>query len=801
MNVLRQSEWEFPSWLIASKVEPDRQDISIVDRPRLLKRLDDSLEKKLALICAPAGFGKTVLMNTWRDHLLERRVRVAWLSLDGDDNQAGVLATYLAFALHRAGLQSDTNDLSAQQVGEHTAAKAVIGNLASALAADGRQFVLMLDGTEWIGDDGAVAVVDSMLKYFPKNIQIVLAGRSKGHFRVSDLRLHGSIAELDADDLKFTPPETRLFLEPELDKVQLREAEKIAEGWPVALRFLKMALVVDDDRKLLLQQFAGTRPEISDYFTEQVRDSLPAEQEKLLSDASILECIDSRSVDFVRDRTDSQVLLDDMQELNGFVVSDTDDQKLYRIHPLLKDFLSHQLKVRHPDRYQALHRRAAEWIAQKGHMLRAMKYALEIGDAEMAADIVEAYGGLTNWDREGVVRLRAVHSLLPDRVIVSRPRLHLIRALVFLKDGRLTDARQILQHVRDRSADSDDEYLRYEIAVVAATIHFYEGSDPTTLLPELMLAIQSGNEDLEVRTAFFHTLVCVAGLQYGRFRDARESANKGIASGMSFSAAYFHLHLGALNLAEGRFQDAISEYRKAQAIYRRDFRDDKDMKLVANVLTAEWHFERNDLATAKRLLGDTNKRLVHGEAWYEIYAAGYTTSSAIAYELEGLPAAREEIEGAVEYIQKEGLKRLKRLVVANSCGFLTRSGEAVEARKLVQENGLSLDEYKVLSDDNRLIRERFGIVPALCRLLIAENRFQQAVRELSLFIDIERRINHRRAILKYSLLLSLALFRTKKRRRGVRPLDRRALRSPKRGIRQTRAGRGADDRGAAGSLP
>lgn len=195
------------------------------------------------------------------------------------------------------------------------------------------------------------------------------------------------------------------------------------------------------------------------------------------------------------------------------------------------------------------------------------------------------------------------------------------------------------------------------------------------------------------------------------------------------------------------------------------------MKLVTNVLTAEWYFERNDLTRARNLLGDTNARLVHGEAWYEIYAAGYTTSSAIAYEHYGLEAAGQETEGALEYVQREGLKRLRPLLMANSCGHLTRSREIARARTLVQESGLSLYEYRVAANENSLIRERFGIVPSLCRLLIAEKRYKQAIDHLSYFVELEKELGHNRAALKCSLLLSLALYSAKKRRSSFEILN------------------------------
>ena len=753
----------FPAWIIKSKIEPEEHLVSLIERPRLIQQLNDGLRKELTLISASAGYGKTALLSHWRRDLLDQGINTAWLGLDEDDNQPGVLATYLCFSLHSIGLSSAIDEMSEGDFGPHLDPRSVVGMLATAIAMSEERFVLMLDGFESLKAESTKSVVEPLLRYLPKNIHIVIAGRTKGLLPLSDYRLNDALKELNADDMKFTYLEMTNFLEPLLDKTQIKQVARISGGWPIALQFMKIALTNSHDRKALLRRFRGTREEFRSYFSEHFLNFVPEAQQEFLTEVSILDYIDAESADFIRNRTDSQLFLDEMQDLRGFLVREETDDCIYRLHPLLREFLQHHFKLHFSDRYRSVSLRAATWAANKGHVIRAMKYALEVGDKEAAARFFESGGGLTRWDREGMARLRTIHSLLPDDIVVSRPRLHLIRALVLLKDGNLTEARQILQHVRSLNAASTDARLNYEITVLASGISFYEGSDPAAYIPELKAALDANDDQHDAQSAFLYITICVSGLQYGRFTEAREAANSGISIGLPFQDAYFHLHLGAINLAEGHVHEAISEYRKAQVIIRRDFPDDKDMKLVANVLTAEWYFERNDVTRARNLLGDTNTRLVHGEAWYEIYAAGYTTSSSIAYELHGLDAARKETEGANEYVQREGLRKLRHLLVANSCGHLTRSGDITKARTLVQESGLSLDEYKIPTDENSLIRERFSIVPSLCRLLIAEKRYKKAIDELCFFIDIEKAIKHTRAVLKYSLLLSLALYRAKQR--------------------------------------
>ena len=767
----RRPQTPFPAWMLASKTEPEAQLVSMIDRPRLVQRLKEGRQRKLTLVWAAAGYGKTSLLSSWRTELLAQGVKVAWLSLDGDDNAPGVLAAYLAFSLHSMGLTSAIDDLSATDFGPRLDPRSVVGMLAAALAMREERFVLMMDGLESLNAESAKTVIEPMLRHFPRNVHVVLSGRTSGLLPLCDYRLSGALAELSAEDLKFTFAEMTAFLEPLLDKTQLKQAAKVSRGWPVALRFMKIALANSPDRKALLHRFHGTQPAFRDYFSEHILNCVPEPQQSFLIEASILDRIDWESADHIRNHTDSQLLLNAIDGLRGLLDPEDNDERTFLLHPLLREFLRHHLKLHDLEKYRSLHRQAATWAVQNGQVIRAMRFALEADEKDAAAEIIESAGGLMRWEQEGMARIRAAHSLLPNDVVEKRPRSHLIRALIHLKDGNLTDAKRILENVRNHAAASTDTRLKFELTVLSSTLSFYEGSDPAAYIPELEATLTEIQDRQYIEKSFSYTALCVSRLQYGRLKEARKAAHLGMSGGNAFGNAYLHLHLGAISFAEGHLREAIADYRKAQAIIRRDFNDDKDMKLVANVLIAEWHYERNDLARARKLLGDANARLVHGEAWYEIYAAGYTTSSSIAFRLHGLEAAAKETEGALEYVEREALNKVRGLLVANACGYLTRSGEIARARTLVQESGLSLDDYKNPSFGSSPIRERLGIVTSLCRLLLAEKRYRKAIDELTGFIEIEQGQDHNRATLKLSLLLALALYLAKGRRRSFAMLN------------------------------
>ncbi|OFA29246.1 hypothetical protein BAE46_14080 [Glaciecola punicea] len=767
---------KFPIWMMQSKVSPCEQLVSIIERPALIRRLNLGLKGKLTLISTPSGFGKTTLLNLWRDDLINHDFQVAWLSLDADDNDPGLLASYIAFSMYKSGLQDILNEYPTDGFGPHISPKTTLGLLSSAAVESNKELVLILDNFETLGVKCIQSVIEPALKYFPPNIHLVIACRTKAQLPLSELRLSGQINEFCSMDTKFTSDEISNFLHEFLEKNQIQTVVDRTQGWPVALQYLRIAFTQSNDQDLILNSFHGTGSELESYFSEQFINTLEDEQRRFLLEASILEYISIESVNYIRNQTNSELLINTMTEIDAFLTSIEGVKNTYRLHPLLKQFLQNHLRIHHFNRYQELQQKAAHWHAKNGEIIRAIKYALEVNKQDLAADIIEQAGGVLLWYREGMSRMRAANSLFSDELLSTRPRLQLLRALVSLKDGKLNEGRKIIQHVRYLQSTKDNKALEYDLAVMLATLDAYEGSDPDEDIIELReLLFELGKAD-EAQASFVYTASCLSCLQTGYFDEARDFAHKGVAIlrklKMLFGIAYFDVHLGVIDFSEGHLANAYSQYQKAKNAFHRYYSDDKDMRLIINILMAEWHYEHNDISVAQRLLGDTNDRLDNGEAWYDIYAAGYGTSISIAYEKEGLNACRRLTAEAINYIQREDLRRLRPLIIANLAGFLTRSGLLKEARKLIQENGLSLQEYKTPNKKNILIKKRFSIVISLSRLLIAEKRYQEAITDLNYFIKLDNELNYNRATLKYSLLLSICLFYSGNKKKAYQLLNK-----------------------------
>lgn len=756
----------FPPWLVAAKSLPPRNHVSIIERPELIRRLNAGLSNKLTLMVASAGFGKSTLLSSWRKKLLEQNTLVAWLNIDQDDNDPSLFAICLAYSLASAGLANDISKLHPAAFTLDTPFQTTIGILISAIAAYQKQVVVVIDEGEKLEDVTARKILDPLLRYAPENLHTVLSSRTTDHLQFSALKIQGQVDQITTQELQFTALEVDTFFSGKLDKKQLQTVNKKTNRWPVALQLIKNALAGQKNHTKIIEKFHGTRQDTREYILEQVLYPLPEPQKGLLLDMSILEQFDPETADLVRETTDSAHVLKETENLSGLVFQLEGKETLYRFHPLFRETLKYYLEQSRPKRKKELHLKAADLLFDQGHIIQSIRQALAAGEPESAASILERSGGLLLWNREGMTRIRKAHDLLPEHTVATHPRLSLLRALVLMKDGLINDARDIYHSVEQKLKDSHEQQsaeLEYELAVIASTLAVYEGTSVTEEMSgNLAMSLERLEQIDRLQVGFVYTVLCVFHLQKGDFPAAKDVGNKAISHFQThrsiFGETYIHVHLGVVAFAEGYLDRAFEHYTKAQGNLRRYFIEDKDLKLVVNIVLSEWHYEKNELSTAARLLGDINRRLETGEAWYETYAAGYSTYTSITYLQKGLGPCLQASDDAVVYIRREGLKRLNRLVVANKVGYLCRAGKIAEARNIVQENNLTVDDYKKDSATSASVRESYGVIQALARLLIAEERYSEAIAELRKQINEHKPAYEVRTIKKYRLLLAIALY-------------------------------------------
>jgi LuxR family maltose regulon positive regulatory protein len=424
-------------------VPPVRSDL--VSRPRLVERLDESLRlgRKLTLISAPAGFGKTTLTAEWL-HSSNSSIAsrpMAWLSLDEGDNDPTRFFAYLLAALRQLdeGMGQATQSLLGSPHMPPTESLAT--TLVNDIAAIPAHFMLVLDDYQSIHNALIHDALSFLLDHQPLHMHLLIATRTDPPLPLPRLRVRGQMTEIRADDLRFTEEEAATFLNQALglplDAEKIAALEARTEGWIAGLQLAALSLRNCKDADAFIAAFSGDDRHVMDYLVEEVLSHQPSHVQAFLLQTSILERLCGPLCDAVVDwhvdagswtsdrpehPTASQPVLEYLERANLFIVPLDNKRQWYRYHRLFADLLRHRLQAEHPDRLADLHRRASRWHEQVDDVEEAIHHALAIPDISLAVHLLEQHGSRV-LDRGQIMTLLNWLQQIPDDMLCANPRL------------------------------------------------------------------------------------------------------------------------------------------------------------------------------------------------------------------------------------------------------------------------------------------------------------------------------------------------------------------------------------------
>ncbi|WP_447728670.1 AAA family ATPase [Sphingomonas koreensis] len=248
--------------LIHTKLAPPMWMGNQIRRDLLLARLDVALERRLTLIQAPAGYGKTSLLSQWKDRLDHDAVRVAWLTLERDDSDLRRLTRYIALALEGAG-PNEAPDDDGEPLAAALPPRAAVSAIVNRLAQEPRRVVLILDDFHRAESPEVDAFVRSLIQLAPENCHFIIASRDYPWLGQSILAAEEQLVELTADDLKFATHEAEALLARHgdgLDGADVRSIVERTEGWAIALQLASLSLKRGADHRRLVEAFDGPSP-------------------------------------------------------------------------------------------------------------------------------------------------------------------------------------------------------------------------------------------------------------------------------------------------------------------------------------------------------------------------------------------------------------------------------------------------------------------------------------------------------------------------------------------------------------
>jgi LuxR family transcriptional regulator, maltose regulon positive regulatory protein len=439
----------------------------LIRRNELLATLDRAVAGRVTILSAPPGSGKTSLLRTWVDRSREDR-RVAFVSVPRDERDAQQFWLAVLDAIRRAGsdgphaIQTSTPAFDGD---------AMVDRIVAELAKDPKLLVLIIDDLHELSAPDALGQLERLLAHLPSSVHLVLSTRRDPRLRLHQLRLAGELTEIRAAELRFSERETRELVE--ASGVRLSDGGAAAlhertEGWAAGLRLAALSLRghVDPDR--FVAEFSGSDMAVGEYLIAEMLERQPDDVQRLLLRTSIVDRVNGELGDLLAGHRGSVGILLELEDANAFVVSLDGHRTWFRYHQLLSDFLRLELRRTAPDEVPSLHRRAAAWFLERGHLVEAVQHMQAAGDwleaARMLADHVFSLAMEGHADR-----IAALLASFPQGVSDKQPELELAFAVKELLQGRLEEAAAQLTLAESHIENTAPE-RRYRLTVAIAAL-------------------------------------------------------------------------------------------------------------------------------------------------------------------------------------------------------------------------------------------------------------------------------------------------------------------------------------------
>ena len=396
-----------PHPILTHKLRIPSLRLDFVPRPQLIAQLDKiwQADKRLILVCAPAGYGKTSLIASWVSHLQQETETslvcpdITWVSLDEQDNDLPQFLLYLIEALKKALTPQQYQDFRSacelMETSQSVSAKDILTVLLNTLSESSGPFILVLDDYHTITNPAINESVQFLLANLPPNLRFLLATRMDPPFRLAQLRARNQMVEIRTAGLQFTLLETTDFINRtfglSLKGEQIVLLANRTEGWAAGLQMAALSLQGRNNPEAFIQAFGGSHRLILEYLMEEVLNRQPPEVQEFLLRTSIFERLCPESCDFLLDQPiTNRVTLKSLERMNLFLVPLDDEGRWYRYHHLFASLLRSRLhQSLDAATIHELYRRASQWYESQGLLTEAIAQALAAPDLTYAADLLE----------------------------------------------------------------------------------------------------------------------------------------------------------------------------------------------------------------------------------------------------------------------------------------------------------------------------------------------------------------------------------------------------------------------------
>ena len=555
-------------------------------------QLKATKNKKLILLVAPAGYGKSTLMAQWGNQIKNS----VWYSIDKSDNTTSTFLSYLL-----TGIQKYNNKIAEIPIQildaqlQNPPGEYILGQLINGLTGLNEELFIFLDDYHLITDNQIHNLISFFFENIPENIHLVIGTRSDPPFLMARLRSLGQLLEFRIKDLCFTEKEAASFFEEKmelrLDNTQIKKINNRIEGWAAGLQMAGISLQGTNSITEFIDNFSANNQFILDYLMEEIYHRQTEEIKNFLLNTCILNRFNIELCDYINEITISDKVLKHLKKSNLFIVPLDNERNWYRYHHLFSDLLFQRKQKYNPENLAGLHLRAGEWFEKNGDTADAVDHFIKANNFERAEKLI-SQSAQTMWLRGEHRSVLNWLKLFPENFIYS-PNLYIMLAVINILDGNYDKAELNIQTVQTSikatNETADQSEINGIIAAVKAYIYNYRGDiEATEKQGKKALKLLNGNS----------VWSCLAGLalgdayvQKGPLKPATKCYEDSFKSG---------------NLSGSNYCNTLVQHRLVVAYYRRG-------KLnYALRLIEQFSDEKNLIAAPSGTIF-----LIHGELFYE----------------------------------------------------------------------------------------------------------------------------------------------------------------------------------------
>jgi len=688
----------------------------LVHRPCLIEQLNRGLQRKLILISAPAGFGKTTLVSAWVDTLRrdtpgknQNNIKIAWLSLDERDNDQTRFLVYLISTLRTIKENMAGGVLSTLQSPQPPPYETTLTTLINEIAAIPDRIILVLDDYHLIHAQPIHDVLTYLLENQPPNIHLVVATREDPPIPLARLRARGQLSELRANDLRFTSAEAAEFLNQvmglNLSVEDITALETRTEGWITGLQLAAISMQGSRDTSGFIKSFTGSHRFILDYLFEEVIRLQEPEIRRFLIQTSIFERFNAASCEALTGYSNSRSVLDRLEQTNMFIIPMDHERNWYRYHHLFADYLNTELTS--PETAE-LCKKASAWHETSDLVFEAVRYALASADSDFFADVIDRALSIdTVWSGGNLAQYLSWVDAIPPDALLSRPQLSLNAAHIYYLAGRfeLAEKRitQTEQTLKSQSATPEVEQMLALAALYRGSIASVRGDTAQAIEQTTFAQARLPRENHLAHARAFFSL----GLAYelaGQSENAAQnyllSSDEAKSAGVLFLAIHADCAAAQVQISQGRLH--LAEQACQNAIQLADDQRLAPLGLAWSILGGI-ALERDDLAAAEKRLSDGIALSRLGGLMDDV-VLGLAYLARLRTYQGNTTAAFDAIQEASEIIQGYGVERMSTLAPAHLARLQIYTGEKQSAAQWAAEYQAIRGESPREFEDLTLVR-------------------------------------------------------------------------------------------------